>query len=218
MSDKLKAIIFDLDGTIADSFHVGLEVANALAEKYKYEPIVDSPVIRDLSFKEFLVSHLKLGRIRLLLWAMETKRLLSQRNDDIKIFPGIKNALEELAKHYRLGILTSNNTKNSLKILESNGIGHCFSFMYTNCPAFGKSRYLKKLIKTEKYKKTNVVYVGDEIRDLDSCIKVGIPMIAVTWGANSARILQEAGAHYFASKPWDIVAITASIKDTKEAH
>jgi phosphoglycolate phosphatase len=218
MPDKLKAIIFDLDGTIADSFHVGLEVANALAQKYKYEPIVDSLAIRDLSSKEFIVSHLKLGKIRLLLWAMEVKRILSQRNDDIKIFPGIKDALEELAKHYRLGILTSNSTPNSLKILESNGIGHCFSFMYTNCPAFGKSRYLKKLIKAEKYRKSNVIYVGDEIRDLDSCVKVGVTMIAVTWGANSARILQEAGAHYFASKPWDLVAIAKSIKGVQEAR
>ena len=198
--NKLKAIIFDLDGTIADSFHIGLQVANSLAQKYKYEPIVDSPVIRDLSFKEFLVSHLKLGRIRLILWAMETRRIISQRSNDIKIFPGIKDALDELSKYYRIGILTSNSTKNVLTILENNGIGHYFSFMYTNCPAFGKSRYLKKLIKTEKYKKDEVIYVGDEIRDVDSCVKVGIPMIAVTWGANSIKTLQDAGANYFASK------------------
>ena len=212
MSDKLKAIIFDLDGTIADSFHIGLEVANALAQKYKYEPIVDSPVIRDLSFKEFLVSHLKLGRIRLLLWARETRRIISQRSDDIKIFPGIKDALEELSKHYKVGLLTSNSTKNVLTIFENNGIGHYFSFMYTNCPAFGKSRYLKKVLKTEKFKKKEVVYVGDEIRDVDSCIKAGMPMIAVTWGANSAKTLREAGANYFASKPWDLVAIAQTLK------
>ena len=212
MSDKLKAIIFDLDGTIADSFHIGLEVANALAQKYKYEPIVDSPVIRDLSFKEFLVSHLKLGKIRLLLWARETRRIISQRSDDIKIFPGIKDTLEELSKHYRLGILTSNSTKNALTVLENNGIGHYFSFMYTNCPAFGKSRYLKKLVKTEKYRLSDVIYVGDEIRDVDSCIRANVPIVAVTWGANSIKTLKEAGANYFAAKPWDLVAIAQSFK------
>jgi len=218
MPDKLKAIIFDLDGTIADTFHIGLEVANSLAQKYKYEPIVDSPVIRDLSFKEFLVSHLKLGRIRLILWAMETKRIISQRNDNVKIFPGIKDALEDLSKHYKLGILTSNSTKNALRILESNGIGHLFSFMYTNCPAFGKWRHIKKLIKTEKYKKSEVVYIGDEIRDVDSCIRVGIPIIAVTWGANSAKTLEEAGAHFFANKPWDLVTIAKSVKGSPEVR
>ncbi len=212
MSDKLKAIIIDLEGTIADSFPIGLEVANALAQKYKYEPIVDSPIIRDLSFKEFLVSHLKLVKISLIVWARETRRILSQHSDDIKIFPGIKDALEELSKHYRVGILTSNSTKNVLKILENNGIGHYFSFMYTNCPAFGKSRYLKKLIKAEKYKRAEVVYVGDEIRDVDSCIKAGVSIIAVTWGANSAKTLKEAGAHFFAVKPWDLVAIAQSLK------
>lgn len=213
MSEKLKAIIFDLDGTLADSFRVGIEIANKLAKKYKYEPIVDSPVIRDLSFKEFLVSHLKLGRIRLLLWAMEIKRIISKRSSDIDIFPGIKEMLEELSKNYKLGILTSNSTNNALTILEKNGIGHYFSFMYTNCSAFGKWRHLRKLLKTEEYKKEEVVYVGDEIRDVDSCVKIGLPIIAVTWGANSVKTLREAGAHYFAEKPSDIISIAEEIKN-----
>ena len=83
---KIKAIVFDLDGTIADTFHIGIEAANALAGKYKYEPIKDSPVIRDLSFKEFLTSHLKLGRIRLILWAREIRRIISKKNFDFMIF------------------------------------------------------------------------------------------------------------------------------------
>ena len=150
---KIKAIVFDLDGTIADTFHIGIEAANALAGKYKYEPIKDSPVIRDLSFKEFLTSHLKLGRIRLILWAREIRRIISKRYDGVKIFPGIHEALKELKKEHSLGILTSNTTENTLKILEDNGIGDLFSFMYTHCSAFGKSRHLKKLLKTEKYKR-----------------------------------------------------------------
>jgi len=211
MAGKLKAIIFDLDGTIADSFHIGIEAANELAKKYNYQLIQDSPVIRDLSFKEFLVSHLKLGRIRLILWAREVRRIVDQKNDEVKIFPGIKDMLDELSKDYRLGILTSNSTNNVLKVLEKNGLGHLFSFMYTNCPAFGKSKHLKKLIRRECYSKREVVYVGDEIRDVDSCIKAGVPIIAVTWGANSERILKEAGANYYAHTPWEIVSIAKEI-------
>ncbi|MFH1223843.1 MAG: HAD hydrolase-like protein [Pseudomonadota bacterium] len=211
MAGKLKAIIFDLDGTIADSFHIGLAAANELAEKYKYQTIHDSPVIRDLSFKEFLVSHLKLGGIRLILWAREVRRILNQKNDDVKIFSGIKDMLIELSKHYRLGILTSNSTINVLKILKNNEIDNFFNFMYTKCPPFGKSRHLKKLIRRECYSKLDVVYVGDEIRDIDSCIIAGVPIIAVTWGANSEKILRETGANYYAVKPWDIVTIASEI-------
>jgi phosphoglycolate phosphatase len=207
---KIKAIVFDLDGTIADTFHIGIEAANALAGKYKYQPIQDSPVIRDLSFKEFLTSHLKLGRIRLILWAREIRRIINQRYDDVDIFPGIKEMLEELNKEYRVGILTSNSTANTLKILKNNDIENLFSFMYTNCPAFGKSRHLKKLVKTEKYKRDEIIYIGDEIRDIDSCTKAGVSIIAVTWGANSAKTLKQAPATYYAYKPWDIIDILRS--------
>ncbi|MBN1115093.1 MAG: HAD-IA family hydrolase [Oligoflexia bacterium] len=203
----IKTIIFDLDGTIADSFQVGLDCANALAEKYRYERIEDSPVIRDLSFKEFLVSHLNLGKIRLVLWAREIKRLLSQKADDVRVFPGIKEALTELKKHFELGILTSNSTKNTLKILKNNEIEDCFSFLYTNSPAFGKWASIKKLIKKERLKKDEVIYVGDEIRDIDACNYAKIPIIVVTWGANSARTLKEEGANFYAYKPDDLVEI-----------
>jgi len=204
---KIKAIVFDLDGTIADTFHIGIQAANQLASKYKYKKIKDSPVIRDLSFKEFLASHLKLGKIRLLLWAREIKRIIAHKYDDVEIFPGIKELLEELSKDYSLGVLTSNSTDNAMTILKNNGIDHFFGFMYTNCSAFGKSRYIKKLIKTEKYKKEDIIYVGDEIRDVDACKTVGIKIIAVTWGANSAKTLLDAGSNYFAYKPWDITQI-----------
>lgn len=211
MNKKLKAIIFDLDGTLADSFHVGIEAANELAKKYKYKPIDDIPVIRDLSFKEFLVSHLKLGRIRLILWAREIRRIISHRTNDIQIFPGIKDMLEDLSKEHKLGLLTSNSTKNALQILQNNKIDEYFSFIYTNCSAFGKSRHLKKLIKTEKYSRKEVIYVGDEIRDIDSCEMVGIPIIAVTWGGNSAKTLMETGADYYAYIPSDVAAIVRMI-------
>lgn len=209
---RIKAIVFDLDGTIADTFHIGIEAANALAGKYKYKPIQDSPVIRDLSFKEFLSSHLKLGKIRLILWAREIRRIIRNRYNNVDIFPGMKETLEELSKEYKLGILTSNSTQNTLKILETNNVGNLFSFMYTNCPAFGKSRHLKKLVKTEEYKRDEIIYVGDEIRDIDSCVKAGVAIIAVTWGANSAKTLKEAPATYYAYKPWDLVDI---LKNTK---
>lgn len=209
---RIKAIVFDLDGTIADTFHIGIEAANALAGKYKYKPIQDSPVIRDLSFKEFLSSHLKLGKIRLILWAREIRRIIRNRYNNVDIFPGMKETLEELNKEYKLGILTSNSTQNTLKILETNNVSNLFSFMYTNCPAFGKSRHLKKLVKTEEYKRDEIIYVGDEIRDIDSCVKAGVAIIAVTWGANSAKTLKEAPANYYAYKPWDIVDILKGSK------
>jgi len=212
MKFKISTIIFDLDGTIADSMNLGLECANQLASKYKYEPIVLNPLIRDLSAKEFLISHLKLGKIKLLLWAREVKRLQAQKNSEVVIFPEMYEVLSQLSNSFKLGILTSNNTDNTLKVLKNNKIKDFFSFIYTNSGAFGKHRTIKKVLKKEYLSKEEVIYVGDEIRDIDSCHKSGIPIIAVTWGANSEKVLKEAGATFYAYNPRNILDIAKLIK------
>lgn len=212
MKYKASTIIFDLDGTIADSLKVGLECANELANKYRYEPIVLNPLIRDLSAKEFIISHLKLSKIKLLLWAREIKRLQSQKNENILIYPGLFEVLSTLKENFNLGILTSNNTDNTLKVLINNKIDKFFSFIYTNSSVFGKWRTINKLLKTEFLNKNEVIYVGDEIRDIDSCNKIGIPIIAVTWGANSEKVLKQAGATFYAYNPHNLLEIAELIK------
>jgi phosphoglycolate phosphatase len=211
---KVKTLVFDMDGTIADSLWVGLECANKLAEKYKYDPIEFSPVIRDLSFKEFLRTHLKLGKIKLIFWARELKRLINQNNDTVKIFPGIKELLSRLKEEkYHIGILTSNSTKNVLKTLKNNQIETYFDFMYTNSLPFGKWISLYRMLRRERLKKNETLYIGDEIRDIDSCNIVGLSSIAVTWGANSPDLLREANANFYADSPEDILNILHSLED-----
>jgi len=212
MKFKVSTIIFDLDGTIADSINLGLECANELANKYKYEPIILNPLIRDLSAKEFIISHLKLGKIKLLLWAREVKRLQSLKNSDVLIFPEMYEVLLELKNSFKLGILTSNNTENTLQVLKNNKIKDFFSFIYTNSSAFGKHRTIKQVLKKEYLSKDEIIYIGDEIRDIDSCHKIGIPIIAVTWGANSEKVLKQAGATFYAYNPKNILDIAKLIK------
>lgn len=212
MKFKISTIIFDLDGTIVDSLKVGLECANELAQKYNYEPIVLNPIIRDLSAKEFIISHLKLSKIKLLLWGREVKRLQSKKNADVIIFPQMYEVLSELKNNFTLGILTSNNTQNTMNVLKNNKIDNFFSFIYTNSSVFGKWRTIKKLLKTEYLSKEEVIYVGDEIRDIDSCNKINIPIISVTWGANSEKVLKQAGATFYAYRPHNLLDIAKIIK------
>lgn len=210
--EKLKAVIFDLDGTIADSAKIGLKAINSLAKKYKYDEIIDSPEIRDLSPTEFIRSHLKLGSLKFLLWFRELKRVFGKHVDKIVIFPEMQKTLKELkAMDLKVGLVTSNSKENTIKVLKNNKILDLFSFIYTSGSLFSKTRTIKKMLKTEKLNMFNTVYVGDEIRDITACKKSGIPIIAVTWGANSAGALKEKGADYYAWKPEEIVSIIKEI-------
>jgi len=47
------------------------------------------------------------------------------------------------------------------------------------------------LLKKHKIKRNSVIYVGDETRDIDALKRIKIPIIAVSWGFNSRKILEQ---------------------------
>ena len=57
--------------------------------------------------------------------------------------------------------------------------------MYNDARIFGKEKLFNKFLKKESIEKKNIIYVGDEIRDILACQKVGIKIISVTWGFNT---------------------------------
>jgi phosphoglycolate phosphatase-like HAD superfamily hydrolase len=53
----------------------------------------------------------------------------------------------------------------------------------------------------------NVIYVGDETRDIEACHKVGIPIISVTWGLNNNKKSSLAcSAQQLARSPKEIIS------------
>jgi phosphoglycolate phosphatase len=48
-------------------------------------------------------------------------------------------------------------------------------------------------LRAEKLLPTELLYIGDEIRDLTACRNVGIPFIAVSWGKDHPDLFRDAG-------------------------
>ncbi|HHV40437.1 MAG TPA: HAD hydrolase-like protein [Bacteroidales bacterium] len=57
----------------------------------------------------------------------------------------------------------------------------------------------------------DVVYIGDETRDVEACKKTGIPMIAVTWGMNNKTILASMKPEGIADSPDDLPGLISRI-------
>ena len=111
----------------------------------------------------------------------------------------IKDILEELkTSGHKLGIITSNSTKNVSDFLKRNEIESYFSYIRTKVAIFGKK---KALIKAKKILKTNFLYVGDEIRDIEACKKSNTPIVCVSWGLNSAQGLESHNPGLVANTP-----------------
>ena len=55
--------------------------------------------------------------------------------------------------------------------------------------------------------KDDVVYIGDEERDIAACKKCKISIIAVTWGFDSKELLEKNNPHYLADTPKELLEI-----------
>lgn len=51
----------------------------------------------------------------------------------------------------------------------------------------------------------NVVYIGDETRDVEAAKKVGIEIISVCWGFNYKEILQTLNPNFIVESPEEIL-------------
>jgi phosphoglycolate phosphatase len=124
----------------------------------------------------------------------------------VEFFKGLEPILKSLANDYQLGILSSNSQENIGKFLKSKKL-EIFDFVYTGSNLFAKDKIFKKIIRQEQLNKNQILYFGDEIRDIEACQKLGIKIAAVTWGFDDLEILKKAKPDYLISKPKEIKKI-----------
>jgi phosphoglycolate phosphatase-like HAD superfamily hydrolase len=199
-------VIFDFDGTLADSMSVALEVCNAIAPEYGLRTLSDEEVgeLRRLSSRESLR---RLG-VPLHLVPVLVRRVrneLSARIPSIELFAGMAECLEHLhGGGAELGVVTSNSKANVRRCLEHNGVSSLFEFVHTSTDLFGKHRALRRLLRRRALSAERVVYVGDQVRDIEAARKCRLRVIAVCWGFQSRSTLRKREPDLLAGTPADI--------------
>ncbi|MCT1539664.1 MULTISPECIES: HAD-IA family hydrolase [Lysinibacillus] len=204
----MKHIIFDFDGTLADSTAVFASAWNTLAQKYKFKGIElkEIDTLKKLSISErsklFDFPMYKLPMI-----LPQFYKLYRQSLNDVHLFEGMKELLIEIDKRgYKILIISSNSKENILEFLKMNGI-HCVADVLCSNRIFGKDKVMKKFLKEANVDSSNVVYIGDEQRDIVACKKAGIPIIWVEWGYDAKEVVQNNEPEYSVSTPQEILEI-----------
>ena len=200
----IKTILFDFDGTLVDTFPIIEEEVRKLKGIEKIQNI-EFNEMKKLGTKGLIKkSGIPYWKIPLLI-----KKLMREiRNrKDIKLFEGIASMLKQLRKRYRLGIVSSNSEENIKKILKENGVEKLFNYIYSASSLFGKHKNLKGLIKEYKLNLEEVIYIGDEDRDIITAKRVGVKVIAVTWRYNSKEKLMKEKPDCLVSSPKELEKI-----------
>jgi phosphoglycolate phosphatase len=204
----IKYVIFDFDGTLADSKDVFLSVWNQLADKYKYKKIryEDLESIRKLSIKE-RCKLLDFSLYKIPFMAPDLYKLYQSSIQNVMLFDGIKELLDGLqGRGYRIAIISSNSESNIREFLQKNQINYIDEILCSS-KIFGKDKIIKKFLNTHKLNKAEAIYVGDEVRDIEACQKIGIPIIWVGWGYDAMELVKKKNPDYMVHAPKDILDI-----------
>ncbi|NIP95581.1 MAG: HAD hydrolase-like protein, partial [Akkermansiaceae bacterium] len=105
------------------------------------------------------------------------------------------------------GILTSNDTANVETFLRSHGLRDLFTFVSATQKLSGKSKYLRAIARTFSLQPPQMLYIGDELRDIRAARKANIAAAAVTWGLNSEESLAAENPRFLVRSPAQLLEI-----------
>ena len=209
---KYRSLIFDFDGTIADTLGESRRIFNELAPDYGIRQVEEHEIaqLRHLSLKEIL-SVLNIPKRRVPSIIARGTGMMRANIDRLQLIVGMKDALTEMRNHtHSFGILTSNTTANVDVFLRNHGLRDLFEFVSSTSKLTGKARHLRAIRKTFSLKNTEMLYIGDELRDVKAAQKANIPHAAVSWGFNSRESLEKAKPTYLIDHPEEFVRLLTS--------
>ena len=209
---KQKHVVFDFDGTIADSLGVTTRIFSGVLEKFGLEKIGDDVLVelRELTFPERMsrlgVPATKVGEL-----IGEGQIEVLKQFNQVKPFEGMRQVLEELKKRgLVVGILTS-NLEQSVEIFVKENDFDLFDYVHSGSGLFDKEARIKKLMEEKGVDKEGVIYVGDEVRDVDGAKGARVATIAVSWGYDGRGILEASKPDYLLDKPMEIIGAVDKI-------
>ncbi len=209
----IKVIVLDFDGTMVESLKPIVHEMNHWIKKVGQEPITEQSLGRWLpqtDEKRFGWGWIYRRVTEIGLQLVEYRQ--SKQLQHIRVVPTLMNVLTVLRRQgYRLGIVTTNSEANVRDYLVLHGWDWLFSFVYTDGGLFGKGRMIERMLEDQEIKPKQLVYVGDEPRDVLAAKEAGVKAIAVTWGFQTEAAFNQIKPDAIARKPAQLLHVVGSM-------
>lgn len=208
----MATLIFDFDGTLADSLSAIVTISNRLAPEFGYRQTPPEAVdrLRGLSARQLIrYSGISVFKIPALLRRLRAE--LRQQTIEISPCSGIPAVIHELHKRHTLAIITSNTPDIVGTFLATHSLQPYFVGVEGGGTLFGKGRLIRKSLQQRQYDPDTTLYIGDEVRDIEAARAAGVRSVAVTWGFNSREVLAAAEPDWLIDKPEILQAIADTV-------
>lgn len=199
-------IIFDFDGTLADTFPLIVDVSYKLSPGVKRLPKARINQLRQLPL---LIGLLRLG----IPWThmpyliRHTRKNLTEAITDAPPFEGVTKMVKDLHKDgHKLFIVSSNYPKNIRGFLKHHKLDKQITDVW-GVPwgnTLVKSWALRSLARSHALDLSSCYHVGNEALDIRAARFAGMRGIAVTWSGFSKKGLVRSRPYALIGKPADL--------------
>lgn len=177
----MATIIFDMDGTIADSFDY---VSEFLARQAGEWPLTakQKQGLRGLSMGTMAkrLGHHWWNTPELF---FKGRRRMRHSIKHLRPFEGMPEVIRKLhTEGHELFIVSTNSLSNVRYFLHTNNLHTYFLEIYGGVGVFGKAPALRRLLREQNLEIEDAIYIGDELRDVEAAHSINLRVIAVTWG------------------------------------
>lgn len=183
----MKAILFDMDGTLWNTADITYKVANEVGDKYlecihipketieycmgcnKEEVAKNYMPYLDKEKREYISDEIMAS----------VSKYLNKKGGNV--YPGVLDTIKELSKNYELGIVTNNISEYAASFARTTNTEEYFKYLY-GAASFNisKGEVIKKIIEDNNLK--DVIYVGDTKMDMEAARVAGVPFIYAKYG------------------------------------
>lgn len=206
-------MLFDFDGTIADSLAAIVAITNRLAPEFGYRPtpLAEVEALKGLTARQLIrYSGIPVLKIPALLRRVRSEvRLESAAIPPCQGIPETIRALHE--QHHTLAVITSNTPEAVRAFLVAHQLEDYFISVDGGGTLFRKGKLITRCLERRHFNPNQTVYVGDEVRDIDAARFAGVRSVSVTWGFNSRAALAAAQPAWLIDEPTRLLAIANSL-------
>ena len=210
----ISTIIFDLDGTLADSSQCIVEAMNATEQTMNLVPASAEAIRAQIG--------LPLGEMLVSLYGIPAEQIvaaISIYSDHYRrltasfecLFEGMLPLLQTLrGKHLKLAIATGKSQEGAEHATARLGIVQYFDTIHgilPNTPGKPDPAVLNRVVEALGVSAEECLMVGDTTFDMKMAQSIGMHTLAVTWGVHSVSELQACGVDRIAEDPHELLPL-----------
>ena len=185
---QAKVLIFDLDGTLLDSFSIHFESYRVTCAHFGIT--ITEEAFRAAYSADWNHTYGALG-IQTDRWEAASKLWRAQATKhQAQLFPGVKDTLLQLRRTHQLALVTSGSRARVARDLKNTGISQFFQVVVTGEDVQRPKPSPEGLIRVLDHLKLapqEAVYIGDWLSDCEMADAAGVPFVGIRSEFNAAH-------------------------------